>query len=143
MAQTREQLGDMPIAVDSSGDFRPASLARTLLEYGFSVQLVLVGLLFDGNPEDVDWIRTHPPEVRIISDRGFNLMDWGEAYRRCICIGFSGAYAIGAEHLVDFSEPQLDYGFHAVSVLMDKLRRAAVTPADYGKLMRESEVWNP
>lgn len=104
IAAARARLGDTPIVVDSSGDFRPLSLARTLLEYGFCVRLVTENLIFDGDLTDYHWLRENHPEVEILPPNSAELDRRSEELAGCLCIGFSSAYLLNAKHLVDFSD---------------------------------------
>ncbi|MEE1158002.1 MAG: nitrogenase component 1, partial [Atopobiaceae bacterium] len=63
----RNELGDVPIALDMSVHPRPLGLARLLLEHGMHVTEVYM----DGvNPEeetDLVWLREHAPDLQISS----------------------------------------------------------------------------
>ncbi len=138
---TRDHLQAMPIVVDGSADLRPLSLARALVEYGFHVRLVRSGLLFDGDRTDLEWFQREHPEIDVIDDRRLDVESMREKLGDCMCVGFSSGYLLGAKHLVDFPDLELDYGFHALYVLLEKMKTAYDTLADYDAIMRESEAW--
>ncbi|MDD4753053.1 MAG: nitrogenase component 1 [Desulfitobacteriaceae bacterium] len=138
LEKTRKYLNNMPIVVDSSG--RPFALAKALLNYGFNVRMVFGGVVLINDMPDYEWIKNNRPDITIADARRFDVINANNQLGECLCIGFSGAYTLGAKHMVDM-DGENAYGFYAIDVLMDKMYEAHDTTVDFNALLSESEVW--
>lgn len=105
LAQTRQCLGQMPIAVDYTAVMRPFSLARLLLTYGFWVERIYA----DGaNPEDAEdfyWIQAHYPQLQLYATRHADMRCLARTTAQpMLAIGQKAAYFTGTKHFVDMAE---------------------------------------
>ena len=131
IAATRQALGPRRIIVDSGATMRPFSMARALLEYGFSVQAVFAPHLKDMDGEDRSWVEQAHPEVAVLQREGYQDILGYRFGRDCLCIGFDSAFLLKANHFVDMYHDEGFYGYHGLCRLMQEMRGAMEKTANW------------
>lgn len=105
LAQARQCVGSMPIAIDYTAVMRPFSLARLLLTHGFSVQRIYADAANPEDEEDFYWIQSHYPQLQLYATRHADMRCLARATETpMLAIGQKAAYFTGTKHFVDMAE---------------------------------------
>ena len=67
LAAAREEIGDVPVAIDAAAHPRPLGLARLLLEHGFRVEEIYLDAVSAEEADALAWLRKHAPDVTLSS----------------------------------------------------------------------------
>lgn len=131
LQDVREQLGEVPIAIDASLHPRPLGLARLLIEHGFLVKEVYLDTVNPEEAADLEWLRTHAadlelssivlPELRVASR---------EREREYLALGQKAAWFTGSSHFVNLVEGGGLWGFEGIRALAALMAEAWKTPKD-------------
>jgi hypothetical protein len=132
--QALEQVGEMPIIVDSSATMQPFALARALYRYGFQVKAVFAQHIKDLDLADRDWLVENCPRIQIISTKSYEAILGFGFEQKCLTVGFDCAYTLHARHFVNVRHDETFYGFHGIRKLMRLMRQALDRQAQWRHL---------
>ncbi|WP_352400762.1 nitrogenase component 1 [Anaerotignum sp.] len=120
----REKIGNRSIAIDYQGVRKPFTLARALIEYGFSVKLVMTDDIKPFDKEAYEYLLKNHKEVEILNALHHDMAKTEDRNSDFLCIGFNCAYATGAKNVVNIIEDESLFGFYGVKKLMEMLIEA-------------------
>lgn len=134
----QEELGTTPLALDYSVTFRPFSLARLLVRYGFCLDRIYADTVPADDREDFLWLQSHAPEIRLYPTR----QPWMRCLERktdtrFLAIGQKAAYFTGSDYFVNLVETGGLYGFAGIQRFTELLHEAFHTPKDRRKLIQQ------
>lgn len=127
----KHRIGAAPVAIDSAAVFRPFSLAKTLLQHGFSVQRIYTDGISSEDADDFFWVQKEHPHIVLYSMRHANM-------RRVdrhtdvpmLAIGQKAAYFTGTAHFVDMAENGGLRDFKGIQTLLEWMVSAWQTERD-------------
>ena len=122
--QAKTVIGDMPIAIDYQAVRKPFTLAKMLLEYGFSVRFVMTDGVKGIDRKGYDYVTAQHPEVEIVNAVHHDMARVPIRNGGYLCIGFDCAHATGSRKVLDIMEDQTLFGFYGVEKLMALLVEA-------------------
>ncbi len=134
----REEIGSIPLALDYSVTFRPFSLARLLVRYGFCLERIYADVIAADDRADFLWLQNHAPEIRLYPTK----QPWMRRLkrstdRRFLAIGQKAAYFTGSDYFVNLVETGGLYGFAGIQRFVELLQEAFHTPKDCRKLIQQ------
>ena len=135
--RAKTAVGDTPIIVDYSAARSPFGLARALLEYGFNVIRIQAPECIGIDKENLDWILEHNPQVEVLPSQHHKVVRRENQMPESISIGIDGAYIAGSKYVVDQFDDEGSFGFHGVTVLMNKLAHALEEEVDLKSMIHE------
>lgn len=105
LAQTRQYVGDIPIAIDYTAVIRPFSLARLLLSHGFAVERIYADAANPEDEADFYWIQSHYPQLQLYATRHADMRCLARTTEGpMLAIGQKAAYFTGTKHFVNIAE---------------------------------------
>ena len=162
IAKAKEVVGEREIYVDYSAFGKPLEAAKFLKEQGFHVRRVYVKDIDEEN-EVYQWL-TKEMDIEVIkANHHVTVNKWrAKTDNSCHCasqkevgkqgekgelesmeadsisIGMEAAYISGSPHVVPVFQNEGMYGFHGVTLLMEKLVEAAEKEADIEEVIRKA-----
>lgn len=127
---TKARVGQMPIALDAVGVFRPLSLARFLIASGFNVVRVYADGFLDEEKENFDWLRAHAPALTICSTLRPEMRRWPAPQEKVLAIGPRAAWFEKSECFVQMVANGGLWGYGGQAALMKMMRDALDHPRD-------------
>ena len=144
--KAKEVVGSRPIYIDYSAFGKPLEAGKFLCEQGFPVKKVYVKDMDEDN-EAYQWLLKET-EVEIIKANHHGTVNTWRAKKasldnesqndRSIAIGMEAAYISGSSHIVAMFQNEGMYGFHGVTLLMERLCEAAQKEADIEEVIRQA-----
>jgi nitrogenase molybdenum-iron protein alpha/beta subunit len=135
LERTREAVGGREIAVDDSATLRPFSLAKLLSENGFRVVKVCAGECPKFEEGALSWLREKTDAEWVEHDR-HDAPLLREARPEMLAVGFECAYLYGVSLVADQVADEGQYGFAGITLMLERMRRAAAGPVDLQAVIR-------
>ena len=114
LARALDVIGQTPIALDFSAVTRPLSLARMLLEHGFSVKRIYADAFAPEEKGDFEVIRERFPDVKIFPMTQPGMRVTRRNAPEFLAIGQKATYFTGTRHFVNLVENGGLYGFKGI-----------------------------
>lgn len=133
-------IGDMPIAIDYQAVRKPFTLAKTLLEYGFNVRLIMIDSVKALEKEVYDFIIKNYPEVEIVNALHHEMAHIPIRQEEYLCIGIDCAYATKAKKVVNIMEDEALFGFFGISELMRMIVEANGQDSDLKEMIEGAKL---
>ncbi len=127
-------IGQTPIALDFSAVTRPLSLARMLLEHGFSVRRIYADAFAPEEKGDFEVIRERFPDVKIFPMTQPGMRVTRRNAEEFLAIGQKATYFTGTRHFVNLVENGGLYGFKGITEIAHMMVEAFKTeknPRDF------------
>ena len=126
--RTLEQIGSMPVSIDSAAVDRPLELAAYLIRHGFSVESVFADVLTESE-ETFRTLQALRPDLRIYQSVGWNIRKLHRGHEgRVLAIGQKSAYFLDTDFFVNIVENDGMYGYLGIQRLMRLMREAEAAP---------------
>ncbi len=144
--KAKEVVGKREIYVDYSAFGMPLEAAKFLHEQGFNVKRAYVKDMDEDN-ETYQWLVKETKVEIIKANHHGTVNTWKEKKASLdeanqkdgsISIGMEAAYISGSSHIVAMFQNAEMYGFHGVTLLMERLCEAAQTEADIEEVIRQA-----
>jgi hypothetical protein len=132
--ETKDLIGNRPLAIDAAAVFMPFSLARLLVMHGFNVQRVYADVVNDRDKVHFDWLKENRPQLMVYSIRNAKMRVLPHDAEDFLGIGQKSGYYTGSHHFIDMAEGGGLFDFSGICTLLSWLRDAAVNskdPRDY------------
>lgn len=131
LEQTREAIGDTPIAIDAAAHPRPLGLARLLLAHGFNVTEVYLDAISDEEADAAAWLHDNAPQVQLSSIVMPDLRVASRTRDRdVLAIGQKAAWFTGTSHFVNIVEGAGLWGFSGIRAMAELMRDALAHEKD-------------
>ena len=136
--KAKEIIKDMPISIDHSSVCRPYSLAKTLIQYGFNVESIYQEGLPAFEKESHKWLLENAPHVKIYEAINHNMILRDSQERKeLISIGYNAGYMTQSKYVVDLVFDERMFGYEGICLLMNKMTKAYLEPADVKQLINK------
>lgn len=125
LAQAKQEIGDMPIALDYMFHPRPLGLARLLISHGFAVKTVYLDAISLEEKEDFLWLQAHAPQLELAATIHVKmrvLPRGGE--QEVLAIGQKAAWFCRSSHFVNMVQGGGLYGFDGIRKLTELMIEA-------------------
>ena len=125
LAQAKQEIGDMPIALDYMFHPRPLGLARLLISHGFAVKTVYLDAISLEEKEDFLWLQEHAPQLELAATIHVKmrvLPRGGE--QEVLAIGQKAAWFRRSKHFVNMVQGGGLYGFDGIRKLTELMIEA-------------------
>jgi hypothetical protein len=141
LIQTKDCIGDTPIAVDATFTFRILDFTRMLLEHGFHVTEIYGDSFLPEERENFEWIQANYPEI-LISSCSRPKMRFLKRQRpeKVLAIGQKAAYFTGTDYFVNVVEGGGFYGYHGIVQIANLMQEAFYNKKDR-KIMIQRKGW--
>jgi len=125
LTRARDAIGDAPVEIDYTAFSRPLSLARLLLDHGFSVRRVYLDGVSGEERGDFDLLKRDHPDL-LLSPTVHPVMRVAERERaeKTLAVGQKAAYFAGTPYFVNIVENGGYTGFDAVSGIASLMEEA-------------------
>ncbi|MBR1830165.1 MAG: hypothetical protein IJ781_11830, partial [Atopobiaceae bacterium] len=125
LEQTREAIGDTPIAIDAAAHPRPLGLTRLLLAHGFNVTEVYLDAISDEEADAAAWLHDNASQVQLSSIVMPDLRVASRTrVRDVLAIGQKAAWFTGTSHFVNIVEGAGLWGFSGIRAMAELMRDA-------------------
>ena len=137
LEETKELIGDTPIAIDYTFCPRPLSLARLLLDAGFCVEKVYADSFTGEEKEDFAYLQEHYPLLQLLPTvhPGMRFLAEKEP-SGYLAVGQKAAYFTHTDHFVNVVEGGGMIGYEAVLRTLKLMREAYLHPQDMKELVQ-------
>ena len=125
LEQAKQEIGDMPIALDYMFHPRPLGLARLLISHGFAVKTVYLDAISLEEKEDFLWLQEHAPQLELAATIHVKmrvLPRGGE--QEVLAIGQKAAWFCRSSHFVNMVQGGGLYGFDGIRKLAELMIEA-------------------
>ena len=140
LKQAREQIGDMPVAIDYQAVRKPFTLAKVLLRYGFNVRFLMTDGVKGIEKAAADYVKANYPQVEIVNAVHHDMVNSPIRDGGYLCIGFDCAYATGSQKVLNIMEDEGLFGYDGVKQLMKLLVEAKEAQADLKGIIEEAKL---
>ena len=140
--EARKALEGKKVAIDFQAVAKPYTLARTMLQMGFNVNLVATDGVSGMDRPSFEWIQEHFPHVEVASP----LDPEGPKYRYRstdgddVCIGFDVGDMVGSPNVAPILEDDDHFGYQGVERFCKKLMDAASIKSNLHSLIKEANL---
>ena len=136
LKETRNAVGGRRIVIDDSATNRPFSLAKLLVQNGFTVAEICAEGCPGMEEAAFRWLEQNSGvTVRLHTKHTAPLMR--ESSPDILAIGFECAYLHGACHVVDQLEDEAQYGYGGIMMLLEKIKNASSGPVELQRLIQD------
>lgn len=137
LKETKELIGETPIAIDYTYCSRPMGLARMLLDAGFSVDSVYVDSISGEEKADFEYLKAKYPEL-LLYPTVHSKMRFMAAKEPSdvLAIGQKAAYFKNTNHFVNVVEGGGMFGYQAILETLKNMREAYLTEKDMRSLIQ-------
>lgn len=136
LRKTKQEIGDIAVAIDYTAVSRPFELAKLLCEYGFHVRYIVA----DAAGEDADafrWLQEHQPDLLLCSAVNVNMLHQHEQPPEpVLAVGQKAAYYFATDRFVNFVVNGGYYGFAGICAIAELMLDAFRHPKDRRPLLR-------
>lgn len=122
--KTAEALKGIPIVLDGGASLRPFSLARFLIENGFSVKSLYADACPPFEAAALSWLDDHAPNLELLPLEGDAAPRMRRELPHAIAIGQRSAYQNSTGHLVNLIADNGLWGYGGIMTLCDMLLTA-------------------
>ena len=125
LEQAKQEIGDMPIALDYMFHPRPLGLARLLISHGFAVKTVYLDAISLEEKEDFLWLQAQAPQLELAATIHVKmrvLPRGGE--QEVLAIGQKAAWFRRSKHFVNMVQGGGLYGFDGIRKLTELMIEA-------------------
>ncbi len=145
LADLHAAIGDMPIAIDFTFVFHPASLARLLVAHGFNVRALYADAFLPEDEPNFRWLQTHCPDMQLWATKNadMRLQPRTTDGEQWLALGQKAAYFTGTEYFVNFVEGGGLFAFTGIIKLAQLMQEAFATPKDTEALIRRKGWGGP
>ena len=141
LRETAALLRGTPIALDFQAVKRTCSLAKTLIQYGFTVALLAIDTVLPFEKADFAWLQEHAPHLEVASPLHHDSPKFAyRSYSNCLCIGFDAGYMTGSTHVVNIMDDEGNFGFNGILRLMKHIQAAYHNTANVPQMIREAKL---
>ena len=135
--ETKELIGEKPIAIDYSFCSRPLGLARMLLDAGFKVERVYLDAIIGEEKNDFEYLKEQFPELRLYPTvhAKMRFMSAKEP-SDMLAIGQKAAYFVNTNHFVNVVEGGGMLGYQAILHTLELMREAFLEEKDMRSLIQ-------
>lgn len=131
LQETKDLIGDTPIAVDATFTFRILDFTRMLLEHGFHVTEIYGDGFLPEEKEHFEWIQRNYPDILISScSRPKMRFLKRERHEKVLAIGQKAAYFTGTDYFVNIVEGGGFYGYHGIVQIAELMKGAFLQKKD-------------
>lgn len=135
--ETLELVKDFPIAIDETFCPRPLSLARFLLDAGFSVKCVYLDVVSREEQKDFLYLQEHFPKLLLYPVSHVKMRFTAEKEKqRVLAIGQKAAYFENTDHFVNVVEGGGMFGYDAILNTLKLMREAYLETKDMKNLIQ-------
>ena len=136
LSRARKVIGDAPVEIDYTAFSRPLSLARLLLDHGFSVRRVYLDGVSGEDRGDFDLLQREYPDL-LLSPTVHPVMRVEERRReeKTLAVGQKAAYFAGTPYFVNIVENGGFTGFDAVCGVASLMEEAWMQEKDTRSLI--------
>ena len=115
LKETRERIGDTPVALDYLFHPRPLGLAKLLLTHGFKVETVYLDSISPEEKEDFLWLQKHCPSLMLKATIQVKMRVLSRKNnRKILAIGQKAAWFTGSRNFVNMVQGGGLYGFDGI-----------------------------
>jgi hypothetical protein len=140
IAKTHALVGSYPVVIDYHAVLKPFSLAKVLVQHGFTVKKIFCDEVSEFEKEKCEWLMEHVPELEIIQAQHPDSVKFEHEQPEVLSIGFSGGYLTKSLHVVDLMEDEHLYGFWGIEKLMEKIEYAFTHETDVNKIIEGANL---
>lgn len=134
------RVGKTPVAIDYTATPRPLSLARFLLDRGFSVYAVYLDSISCDEEADFRYLQSAYPHLALRSTSHYKRRllkrDDNERYGKVLAIGQMAAYFTNTPHFVNLIENSGLYGYVGILKLLDLIGDAGEETKDVRSIIQ-------
>lgn len=131
-------IGQHPIAIDYQAVRKPFTLAKALLEYGFSVKFVMTDEVKSIEKEAYEYITENHKEIEVINAIHHDMVKHEHENKDYLCIGFDCSYATNAKRVVDLNQDETLFGFYGIKELMRMMITAYKNQVNLHEIIEEA-----
>lgn len=137
LKETKEMIGNKPIAIDYSFCTRPLGLAKMLLNAGFNVERVYLDAIIGEEKKDFEYLKEYFPELRLYPTvhAKMRFMSAKEP-SDMLAIGQKAAYFVNTNHFVNVVEGGGMIGYQAVFQTLKYMQEAFLEEKDMRSLIQ-------
>jgi len=129
------------VTIDFQAVYRPFTLAKVLLDYGFDVKMVASDGVSAFEKSSFEYLRENYPDLEVVNPLDHDAPKYKERYLKdTFSIGFDAAFMTGSEHLVDVQEDDDLFGFDGVERLMRRMLEEKDKRVDVLEVIREAKL---
>ncbi|MBR5485899.1 MAG: nitrogenase [Oscillospiraceae bacterium] len=135
LREAAEIVGDRPIVIDSTMTYRPFSLAKLLVSYGFNVEAVYAESCAADEADELEWLKKHKGDMEW-RYANHPSMSRRPAFAKndissdTLALGQQAAYYCGTKHFVNVVDSNGLYGFDGICKLAELMTDAVLNPKD-------------
>ena len=126
----KARIGQMPIAIDAVGVFRPLSLARFLIESDFNVVRIYADGFLPEEQADFEWLQTHAPSLVLCSTLRPEMRRWPNPKEKVLAIGPRAAWFEKSTYFVQMVANGGLWGYSGQRTLMQRMCDALDHPKE-------------
>ena len=136
LAEARQEIGELPVAIDYTFHPRPLGLARLLLSHGFRVETVYADSFSGEEEADFRWLQQHHPGLQLCATVHHELRVLERTGAPLLALGQKAAYFGGTDNFVNIVEGGGLYGCDGVIRLARLMREAVREKKDARSLIQ-------
>lgn len=137
LRETKELIGNTPIAIDFSYCPRPLGLARMLLDAGFSVERVYLDAITAEDRPDYEYLKERWPDLLLHPTVHAKMRFMAsKEMSNVLAIGQKAAYFSNTNHFVNVIEGGGMHGYQAVLQTLANMREAYLEEKDMRSLIQ-------
>jgi nitrogenase molybdenum-iron protein alpha/beta subunit len=134
--ETRAAVDGRRIVLDDSATLRPFSLAKLLVQNGFTVTEICAEDCPGMEEAAFRWLEQNSG-VTVKKHTRHTAPLMRESDSGILALGFECAYLHGACHVVDLLEDETQYGYGGILLLLEKMKDAAARPVELRRLIHD------
>lgn len=145
LATLYRDIGKVPIVLDFTFAFNPASLARLLLEHGFNVCALYADAFLPEDEPNFRWLQQHYPDLWLWSTKNadMRLQPRTTDGKKVLALGQKAAYFTGTPYFVNLVEGGGLFAFTGIVKLAHLMQEAFHAAKDTEALIRRKGWGGP
>ena len=137
LKETKELIGDTPIAIDFAFCPRPLGLAKMLLDAGFNVEKVYLDAISGEEKQDYEYLQQNHPQLMLHPTVHAKMRFMASKEQtNTLAIGQKAAYFANTNHFVNVVEGGGMHGYQAVLRTLELMREAFLEEKDMRSLIQ-------